>query len=123
MGEDVVDADEGPVDGPGHALGEAEPDEEGADEAGPGGSRYAVELAGPDSGLFEGLIDDAADPLAVLAAGYLGDDALILLVEGNLRGDDVGEDALPVLHDGGGALVAGGLNSKDSHRPPRLLGP
>src|SRR5208283_2450927 len=106
MGEDVVYADEGPVDRPGHAFGEAEADEEGADEAGHGRGGDAVELSRAHAGIGQGARDDAVDPLAVLAAGYLGYDAPVFLVEGYLRRDYVGQYAGAVLDDRRGAFVA-----------------
>jgi hypothetical protein len=121
MGEDVVDPDEGLADRPGETLREAEADEEGADEPGLRGDGYAGEIRGGHARVPERAGDDARDPLGMLAARYLGDDALVLLVKGDLRRDDVGEDGPAVLDDSCGALVAGGLNPEYPHRllPPR----
>ena len=123
MGEDVVNAHEGLVDGPGHALREAEAHEKGTYEPGHGRRRHSVQILRSHSRLGQGARYDPIYPFAVLAARDLGNDALIFRVEGNLSGDYVGQDARAVLDDGRGAFVAGSLNSQDSHRPPPPPGP
>ena len=61
----------------------------------------------------EGSVDDGDDGAEVLAGGELGDDAAVGGVDGDLRGDDVGELACAALDDGGGGLVAGALDAQD----------
>ena len=49
--------------------------------------------------------------------GEFGDDAAVVGVDGDLRGDDVGERRRAALDDGGGGLVAGGFDAEDQADP------
>ena len=61
----------------------------------------------------EGLVDHLQHGLEVVAGGDLRHDAAVLGVEVELRGDDVRAEVAAVLDDGGGGLVAGGLDAED----------
>ena len=61
----------------------------------------------------DGGADDGDDGAEVLAGGELGDDAAVVGVDGDLRGDDVGEGFAAGADDGGGGLVAGAFDAED----------
>jgi hypothetical protein len=72
-----------------------------------------IDHAQAKTGLREGLADHGDDGFDVGAAGNLGDDAGVLLVEGVLAGDDAGADEDARLDDGGGGLIAGRFDAED----------
>jgi hypothetical protein len=51
----------------------------------------------------------------MLTRSHLGHHASIAGVELDLRGDDVGEDTLSVLHHGCGGLVARAFDTQNTH--------
>ena len=109
---EVVDGDERLAESPGQGFGVADADEQGTGEAGAFGDGDRVHVRHGDVGFAEGGIDDGDDGAEVLAGGEFGDDAAVRGVDGDLRGDDVGELAAAALDDGGGGLVAGALDAK-----------
>ena len=60
------------------------------------------------------LLDDSIDRLDVLARGDLGEDAAVLRVQVDLRGDQAGLQRAPVLDDRRGGLIAGGFNPQNA---------
>ena len=110
---EVVDGDEGLAGAEGEGLGVEDADKEGSGEAGAVGDGDGVEVGVLESGFGYGGADDRDDVAEVLAAGELGDDAAVVGVEGDLAGDDVREEIAAGADDGGGGLVAGGLDAED----------
>ena len=88
---EVVDGDEGLVEAEGEGFGVGDADEEGAGEAGAVGDGDGVEVGEGDTWPWQGGADDGDDGAEVLAGGEFGDDSAVVGVEGDLRGDDVGE--------------------------------
>ncbi len=114
MAFEVVDGDEGLVEAEGEGFGVGDADEEGAGEAGAVGDGDGVEVAAVgDAGSAHGGADDGDDVAEVLAGGEFGDDAAVVGVDGDLRGDDVREDFAAGADDGGGGLVAGAFDAED----------
>ena len=110
---EVVDSDEGLVEGEGEGFGVEDADEERAGEAGAFGDGDSVEIGEGDAGLGDGLADDGDDVAQVLARGELGDDSAVGGVKGDLGGDDVREDLGAGADDGGGGLVATAFDAED----------
>ena len=115
MAFEVVHADERRAVHPGERLGRRAADEQRADEPGPLGDRDAVEIAQPDARLRERAANDGHDRLEVAARGQLGHDAAVRGVDVVLGGDDAREHLAPAVDDGGGGLVARGLDAQDDH--------
>ncbi len=108
----VVDRDQRQPPRRGDRLRGADPDQEGADQARPGGDRDRLDLAQLDLGLGERRLDHRRGQFEVVARGDLGDDAAEVGVRGGLRGDQVREDPRPVEH-GRAGVVAGGLDREN----------
>ena len=92
---EVIDRDEGLVEGEGEGLGVGDADEERAGEAWAFGDGDGIEIGEGEAGVVvRGLGDcrsDYGDDVAeMLARGKLGDYAAVVGVEGDLRGDYVG---------------------------------
>jgi len=113
MAFEVVDAEEGFVEGEGEGFGVGDADEEGTGEAGAAGDGDRVEVLEADAGFGDGGAGDGDDVAEVLTGGEFGDDAAVVGMEGDLAGDDVGEGLGALADDGGGGLVAGGLDAED----------
>ncbi len=109
----VVDGDEGFVEAEGEGLGVGDADEQGPGEAGAGGDGDGVEVGEGEVGAGEGFADDEDDVAEMLAGGEFGDNSAVVGVELHLGGDDVGEGVGAAADDGGGGLVAGGLDAED----------
>jgi len=118
VGQHVVYTLERLVQGEGHRLGERQANGQGAYEAWLERRRYTVEPGRLNGRYGQRLPDYSAYPLRVGAGSYLGHHSLILGMEGYLCRDNIRKDFLAVLDDGGGAFVAGRLNSQDEHRRP-----
>ena len=84
----MVDSDERFPPGQGEGLRGGDADEEGGDEAGALRDRDGVDIVLSESGRVEGFSDDGDDVPYVLARGEVRDDAAVLRVEFDLRGDD-----------------------------------
>ena len=98
---------------PGDRLGGAQPDEQGADQAGPGGDGDQLHVGDRRLGAAQRLLDDGDDELEVAAARDLGDDSSEACVQLVLRGDDARPD-LPVARDERGRrLVARRLDPEN----------
>ena len=113
---EVVDRDQGQPPRGGDRLRGAETDEQGADQARPGGHRHRFDAVEIDPGLAQGGEHDRLDQLQVLAGRHLGNDPAVVIVRSGLRGDHVGEDPRPVEH-GGAGVVTGGLDREDQGGP------
>jgi len=72
-----------------------------------------VEHAKADASLRERLADDGDDGLNVGAAGNLGNDARILLVQRVLARDNAGTRKYARLNNRRGSLIAGRFNAED----------
>src|SRR5690606_6307891 len=79
----------------------------------PARHRDGVEVVERDPGAVERLLDDRVDALDVRARGDLREDTAELRVDIHLRGDYIGEDAPPILNDGGARLIAGAFNRQN----------
>jgi hypothetical protein len=110
---EVVDGDEGLVEGEGHGFGAADADEQGAGESGTFCNCDCVNLIERDAGFGERPANDGDDVADVFARGDLGDDSSIEGMLGDLGGDDVGEDFAAGADDGGCGFVAGGLDRQN----------
>ena len=118
---EVVDAGQGLVPGRRQPLPHAHPDQQAADQAGAAGDGDEVEVRGLDRGLLEGEVEEAGQPLEVVAGRQLGDDAAEVLVQVDLGVDDVGEDLAAVLDDRDRGLVAGRFDAQSQEGSGDLL--
>ena len=108
---EVIDRDEGLVEGEGHGFGVADADEQGAGESGTLCNRDCVNLIERDASIGERLTNDGDDVADVFAGGDLGDDSSVESVLGDLGRDDVREDFVTGADDCGRGFVAGGLDA------------
>ena len=113
MSLDVIDVDERLIPGPSEGFGGTEADQERTDQAGPIGYGNGGYVRGGQAGAVQGLGNDGIDPLDMGTRGDLGDDTAVLGVELVLAGDDAGKDMTAISDDGGGGLVARGLNAQN----------
>ena len=105
---EVIDPDQRqPVRG-GQRLCRAHADQQRPDQPGGRRDRDGVKIGKLSPGVREGPVDHGVDELEVVARGDLGDDASVALVEGGLRGNEVGENP-GAVEDRGAGVVAGGL--------------
>ena len=107
---DVVDGHEGLSRREGEPLGVVDPHEQRADEPRRGGHRDGVDPLERDARLVERALHHRHDVLAVAAGGDLRHHAAVDAVLRHLRVDDRRKDPAPVLHHGGGRLVAGAFD-------------
>ena len=108
---DVVDRDQRHAQRIGHGLGEADPHQHGADEAGGIGDGHGVHVALGEPGIGQRLIRQTGNGLHVLAGGDLRHHAAVQRLFLHAGGDDVAQQLPSVLHKGCGGLVAGGFDS------------
>ena len=111
----VVDRDQRQPPRRGNRLRGADPDQEGADQAGTGGDRHRLDLVERGARLAQGSLDHRRGQLEVVAGGDLRHDAPEPLMGGGLGGDHIGEDARAVEH-GRAGVIAGGLDRRGSTR-------
>lgn len=109
----VVDAQQGQAGHQRQALGEIDADQQRAHQPRSLGDGDGVKGVIAQRGLPQRFCDNGADSFGMGAGGELGEDAAILGVQVNLRGDDSAFDVVPVLDDGGGGFVAGGFDGED----------
>ncbi len=113
----VVDSDEGETPCPGGGLGEAVPDEQGPDQARPGGGGHAVEVVGMDPGAAQRLMGERAHRLDVGPRRHLRHHPAEASVEVDLGGEDIGQDLGSPDHRHR-RLVAGSLEGEDGRIHP-----
>jgi hypothetical protein len=94
---------------PGRGLPPRHPHQESADEAGPGGDADQVDPLQPDPGLLQGAAHHVVHRAQVGARGQLRHHAAVEEVD-VLGEDDVAEQLPLAAQDGGGGLVARGLD-------------
>ena len=73
--------------------------------------------ASSDVRLAQRVLNGGPDEREVVAAGDLGDDPSVAVMD-PLRGDDVGQDLAVTRDDGRAGVVAGGLESEDHPAAP-----
>ena len=110
---EVVDRHEREPPRPGERLGRGKADEERPDQARTARDGDRVDVVQARAPPGERLAENGSDQLEVSARRDLGDDAAVARVQVGLRGDDVGEDTPVARDEGGGRLVAGGLDPED----------
>ena len=102
------------------AFANDDADEQRADEAGPLRHRERVDVVPADAGVRQRALDDAADVAHVLPRRDLRHDTAPLAMDVDLRRDHVRADpprprrVAGRRDDGGGGLVAGGLDAEDN---------
>jgi hypothetical protein len=102
-------------------FGVGDADEERADEARTLGDADGVDVVECEIGFGEGFANDGDDLAKVFARGEFGDDAAVLAVDVDLRGDDAGENFAAVGDDGGSGFVAGGFDAEDARGHSLIL--
>jgi hypothetical protein len=108
----MIDGDERLAGGECERPGVGDADEEGTGEAGTFGDGDGVEIGEASVCLRECGADYGYDVAEMLAGGEFGDDAAVIGVERDLRGDYAGEDFAGSADDGGGGLVAGAFDAQ-----------
>ena len=93
------------------------PHQQRADQPRPAGHGQGVHPARLEARLLQGQRDHRLDGLDVPAGGDLRHHPVVGAVQLLLGGHDAAEDPAPVLHDRGGALVAGGLHAQHRSWP------
>ena len=107
---DVVDGDEGQVQGQRRPLGEVDPHQHRPDEAGGVGDGDGVQVTFGQPGVEDGLVRQPGNCLHMLPGGDLRHHAAVDGVHLDLGGHAAGQHRPPVPDHGGGGVVAGGLN-------------
>ena len=106
-----------PADGPGprgsESLRNAHPDQEAAREAGASRNRDQVDVVPVLAGRLECQFEQLRQPLQVVAGRELRDDAAEILVQVDLRVDDVGQDAAAIFNQCDRGFVARRFDSED----------
>jgi hypothetical protein len=115
VGPQVVDPEQRQVVGEREPLGRRHPDQQRADQAGPGGDGDGVDVGQAHAGLDQRLVHRGQHQLEVGPGRDLGDHAAEGRVQLRLGGHDVGAQRQPILDDADGGLVAGGLDAQDQH--------
>jgi hypothetical protein len=108
----VVHGDERPAGCQRQPLGELAADQQAADQARPHGGRHGTKLAGRDAGLGQCRVHQTRQVGKVRARGDLGHHALPGGVLGGLAQQCLGQDLSVRRQDGGGRLVAAGLDAQ-----------
>ena len=103
---EMVHANEGQASAVGDGFGRGKAHEERSDKAGTPRCGDAVDVVQGDACIFQGLEHDSADGLDMLARRDFGNDAAVLAVDLDLRGDDVRKQDAPVPDDSGGRFIA-----------------
>jgi len=106
VGLDVIDPQQGQPTAQGDTFGRVDTHQEGTRQPWPVGHSHRLQVIPGHPRLTHGLLDDGSDGEDVLAGGHLREDAAVAAVKFYLGGDDVGEDALSVLHHRCRRLVA-----------------
>ena len=112
MAFEMVDTDERLVERKGQGLGRRDADEQCADESRSVRHGDLVDVRERHTGLADGLIDDGHDVDDVLARSDLRHDTAKLLVNGNLRRDDVRQDRAAAAQHGSRRLITARLNAQ-----------
>jgi hypothetical protein len=110
---DVMHGDQRLARAVGECLGEREPHQQGADQAGAARHADRVELVQADPGALECLADGGVDVAHVVAARELGDDAAVRGVHGVLAVHHRRQNLAAALHDGRGHVVTGRLDTEN----------
>ena len=118
----VVDADQRQPAAQRQSLGGVHPHHQRAGQARAARHGDGIHIRQPQVGLLQGRLDDGVDGADVLARGHLRENAAELGVQVHLGSHRVEQDHAPVFDDGGGGLVAGGLDPQDAGRRPGKLG-
>ena len=113
---EVVDGRELESVGERDRLGGDDAHHQPADQPRPGGGGYPVEIGEADASLGQRARDQAVQVLEVGPGGDLGHDAAIGAVLVQLRQHQVGPYPPIVVDDGGGGLVATGLDAENDHQ-------
>jgi hypothetical protein len=108
----VVRPDEGLSGGEAQRLGHLHTHQQGANEARAGGDGDEVHIVHRLPRPREGLVEDGEHLHQVVAAGQLRHHPTPAPVDVHLGGDDIGEHAPAVLHEGGGGLITRGFESQ-----------
>ena len=111
----MVHADEVGASGERDRLGRGHAHEQRPHEARAHCDRDGVDLAEPDPGLPQALLEQRVERLHVCPRGHLGHDAPEALVQVHLRGDQVGTQVETVLDHRHRGLVARGLDAQRDH--------
>ena len=106
----MMDADKGFFSRPRQGLREGEPHEQGTHQPRRKGGGDAVKGVQGDSRLFQGFPRDGDDGFDMFPCRQLGDHPAEGRVIADLGPDDTREDSIFRVVDGGGGLVARGLN-------------
>ena len=109
----VVDRHERQAPRGGDRLRGREPDEQGADQAGPAGHRHRVDVVEPGPRALQRVGRDRVHKLEVVARGDLRDDPAVAGVQQALRRDRIRADLAAVRHDRGARVVAARLERED----------
>ena len=114
----MVHRHQGQARGQGQPLGEVHPHQQRADEPRGVGDGDGVHLGELFAAPLQGLLHHGHNGLAVAAGGDFRHHAAVDFVLLHLGGHHRGEDFPPVLHQGGGGLVAGAFNAQYYHALP-----
>ena len=115
VGFEVVSRIEGDIVDDGNSAGGESADKERADEAGGVSDGDGVKVFYGQVGVGESLVDDGEDGFDMATGGNFGNDATVGGMDVDLRDDNIREDGLAILNNGGGSFVAGGFDTQNFH--------
>lgn len=115
VGLDMVDGEKRNTSSISDCFAETKADEERSYQAGALGDRHGVDSAEIDACFPQSTIDNGPDVGQVLPGSDLRDHPSVGAVNGDLRNDEIGQDAPAVLDDGRRGLITGAFYSKNKH--------
>ena len=120
---DVIDGDEGLIQGEGQALGRGNAGQQRPHQTGAIGYGDGVHRPEGQARPVQGFADEGGDGFHMAAGGHLGHDATVFLVQRDLGGGSLAEKLPTVPHDGDGGIVAGGFQGQDHRMAGLRQGP
>src|SRR5829696_9357015 len=117
MALEMIDCQEGPVSGQGQGLRRADTDEHTGQQSRSGGRGDAVQIPNSALRIPKGTGDQFVEVRNMGTCGNFGNDTAIRRMLGQLRDQAIRQDAAPPVRcapdNGGGSLVAGGLDAEN----------
>ncbi len=111
----MIDTGAGNVIDQGNGLGKGETDQQGADEPGPAGGCYKVDVGKCCAGIIERFIDHRPDGLYMTAGGKFGYNAAIPGMDIKLAADHIGQYVPVIFQHCRRRIIAGTFNGEYEH--------
>src|SRR5438445_1916512 len=116
----MADAHQGKASLQGQPACEGDANQQSPDEARTAGHRQQIDILDASAGTSQSDVHHHGQALQVSACRKLGDDATVVSVELDLRGNYVAEDPPAVNDQRGGGLIARGFYAQNQQEATRL---